>query len=832
MSARRNFLVRAGLRALAVVLLLVAIADPGLPIGRPATDIAVLLDDSASVGHDALDDAWRRIADTIPASPQGRTSIFRFATEPVLELSVAGLPEGSAGTVPRTRELDRGSTNLAAALEAGLRRLRPGRPGSVVIATDGIETRGDAATLLAAAGRADVTVLVADLRAPVGEPQLGGWRIPDQARLGQTVEATAIVRSARTGDIGIELVVDDVVLEHRTVRLVQGGNTTAGFLLKPAATGPMRVGFRLTDAAGTVIAAEELAGVIDVYGPPAVLFVANDRDAALARSLRAGGFAVDIVSPAQLSGQSQTLARYHAILLDDIPASMLSSASQTALGVAVSRHGTGLVVLGGPESFGAGAYRHSELERLLPVTAEPPEPERETTVMFLVDNSGSMGQAPQGATRLDVAREAVLETAKSLSGSDVVALSSFNIEPEMQLRPGRYTDPRAALRDAWRFQAQGGTTLAPALELAAETMNAGEDTQKLLILVTDGFIEGTDLVYGRQVLADNRIELIALAIGEDSDLAALESLASAYQGRVLKVDRLAELPRLMRNEVEASRSPTLVGTTELRIDTDLPPEFPQSGIWPSVDGFSVVRANADATVFLRAASGEPVLVEHMAGAGRVLVLTPGIGPFTSRWSNWQDWPTFAGGLVERVSPLFPSGRIGIRAADEPGYLAIDIDVRGRSGDWLSDVPPQVNVTRPDGTTIRLPGQTVAAGRFTARVPASSAGLYTIGVSAGDAIIRKSHVRNALSERSAALHEGPLDEWIADGLVSPFSKKALERHSRSASAPARPYLAGLALSILLLLWASERVWLPLSEKLSGIGRRFTRRLSRTWRNATA
>ncbi|MDH3945550.1 MAG: hypothetical protein OET45_02685, partial [Chromatiales bacterium] len=89
MSTRGIFLIRAGLRALAVVLLLIAIADPGLPIGRPTTDIAVLLDDSASVRHDVLDEAWHRIADTIPGFPQGRTDIFRFAAEPLLELSYA-----------------------------------------------------------------------------------------------------------------------------------------------------------------------------------------------------------------------------------------------------------------------------------------------------------------------------------------------------------------------------------------------------------------------------------------------------------------------------------------------------------------------------------------------------------------------------------------------------------------------------------------------------------------------------------------------------------------------------------------------------------------------
>ena len=826
-KATSQLRIRAGLRILALILLLGAILDPDLPFGRSAIDVVVLVDDSASVDRDTVDARWPEIVQLLSGLPKGRRDILRFANEPVLDHAYSAENHVAPASMPRTRELDRNGTDIAAALNAGLHRLRPRRMSALVLATDGGENHGDATRILEEAQRAGVAVFALDLREPMSRPRLSGWEIPREARIGQSLEATATVRGVAAGRLGIDILIDDIIAERHTLELTDNADASARFVLAPRRPGPMRIGFRLTDPAGNVIEHEPAAAIIDVYGPPSLLFVTERPDAALAGSLGAGGFAVEIVSPMQLDSRTEHLPGYHAVILDDIPAAALTGAVQRALADMVRNHGTGLVVLGGRSSFAAGAYRNSELESLLPVTAEPPEPQRKASVMFLVDNSGSMGQAPQGVPRLDAARAAVLETARSLSDADRVSLASFAVEPRIQLAPGNYGNLQRQLEEAWRFSAQGGTSLAPALELAATTLAGGDTAQNLLVLVTDGFIEGTDLAFGRQILAENRIELIALAIGEESDLDALQSLAGAYGGRVLKVERIAQLPRLMRKEVEARRQPTAEGFSELQVHGALPTEFPQTENWPPVNGFAVTRPRDDANVLVRAASGEAVLVEHMSGAGRVLVFTPGIGEFTSNWGSWSEWPRFAGGLVERVSPMFPSARTGLNIVDEPGFLNIEVDLRDSSGAWNSDTHVLATSLGPDKTTTTTEALPVAPGRFLARVAAASSGVYRVTVNTGDAIVRRSHVRGAAGEVPLAVGEGPLNDWLASGLLEPLSTDSAELLARKATASARPLLTILALLIMLLLWAGERLWPPLRAPFGNLAGRFMPRLRRSW-----
>ena len=516
-------------------------------------------------------------------------------------------------------------------------------------------------------------------------------------------------------------------------------------------------------------------------------------------------------------------------MLDDVGADSLSTTTQEGLSTAVRKHGTGLVVLGGENSFGAGAYRRSILESLLPVTAEPPGQERAVAVSFLVDNSGSMGQAPQGTSRLEFARAAVLETARTLTASDRIALHSFNVDSATHLAPGRYTDPRAALADAWQFGAQGGTQLAPALERALASMAAATNEQKLLILVTDGFVEETDLAYARQALAENRVDLIAMAIGAESDIASLQALA-AYRGRVLRVEQLAELPRLMRSEVESSRTPVLRGNLTLAMAAGPPAEFPSAQPWPDVRGLSLVRARDDARTHITTVSGEPVLVEHVAGAGRVLVFTPGIGRFTSEWASWPYWPRFAGALVERVSPLFPSARLGLEIADEPESVVLDIDVRGEAGDWQSAATPEIRLRRPDGRVLSAMAEPAAPGRYRARFPATANGVYTFNVAADGAILRKLHLRTTLQEQPVAPGEGEFDMWTQNGLLQPLDDETVADAIADNRKPARKWLVALALTIMLLTWISERLWNGPRRRLGRLGRALATRLKvAQWRS---
>ena len=64
------------------------------------------------------------------------------------------------------------------------------------------------------------------------------------------------------------------------------------------------------------------------------------------------------------------------------------------------------------------------------------------------------------------------------------------------------------------------------------------------MLVTDGFVVDGDDAALLERMARARIELLALAVGPDADLAALGHLVHAGRGEVLRVAEAAELPSL------------------------------------------------------------------------------------------------------------------------------------------------------------------------------------------------------------------------------------------------------------------------------------------------
>ncbi|MBI3268362.1 MAG: hypothetical protein HYZ53_05020 [Planctomycetes bacterium] len=66
-------------------------------------------------------------------------------------------------------------------------------------------------------------------------------------------------------------------------------------------------------------------------------------------------------------GDAAELGTYHAILLGDVKAAALGAAGMQALREAVDKNGTGLLMLGGLENFGAGGFGGTPVGELLPV---------------------------------------------------------------------------------------------------------------------------------------------------------------------------------------------------------------------------------------------------------------------------------------------------------------------------------------------------------------------------------------------------------------------------------------------------------------------------------
>jgi hypothetical protein len=287
-------------------------------------------------------------------------------------------------------------------------------------------------------------------------------------------------------------------------------------------------------------------------------------------------------------------------------------------------------------------------------------------------------------------------------------------------------------------------------------------------------------------------------VGADVRLDALERLAG--RGRLLRVDDTAALPRLVRGEVVARRTPPRLGSSGVRSSAPLPFETPGEP-WPPLDGYAPTRARPGARVHLESAAGDPILAAHMAGAGRVVALPGGLDAWAAAWVAWPGWARFGGALLAWTARAADDARLHVRVEDRAAGLAVIADALDGAGTWSAAPAAVARVVLPSGETRELALAATAPGRFETVVPAPLPGTYTVSVRVGDRTVVRHGVRHAAAELAHA-PAGP--GWVA----------ALEREGRATRWPAAlvpppaavsagPALALAAVAAYLLVLRGER-----------------------------
>jgi Mg-chelatase subunit ChlD len=778
---------------------LLALRGPALPWGHAPLDVIALVDDSASVDRGAVGAAWRRLAAALRELPgAGRLSVLRFAAEPVVEVDRRPLAQAAAGAddaPPRRLPLDRGRTDLGRALDAALARAATDRATAVVVVTDGVETDGDAGAALAALRAASIPVVaLATRRRPeAGNAWIAALDVPPGARAGDSVPIVATVGAAAAGVATVQLDVDGAPRASRLIALRPGAvRVPLDVTLAGGGTHRVRVRVVLPDDPRPADDARE--ALIDVQGPPRVLYVAGVDPSALLDGLRAGGWDVETGAPD--AGRSPAL-----VVLDDVAVRDAPAGAWTTLGTRVQRDGTGLLVLGGPRTFGAGGYRGSTLETLLPLLAEGSRPGTRAAVLFLVDTSGSMERDRDGRRRLGLAWGTVAAAVGAVPATDLVGVSVFALEPRELLPFG----PPAAAAERLAADlpgASGGTRLRPALDHALARLRSVRADQRLLVVVTDGFVAGEDLGPAARGLADAGVSVVVLATGADVDTAALAPLVRAG-ATLLRAGETATLPRLVAERLAAPDTAIRRGvfhprpTAPLPFALDAPP-------WPAVTGYAVTRARPKATVELESELDEPLLATGRSGVGRVAVLPAGLGAWAPDWSTWSGWAPLTGGLLGWLARPAVDPRLDLRVDDGPDGLAIVADVVGDDGEWVTAPAAVATVVDPAGRSRETPLAPVAPGRLAATVPAPVPGVYRLAVRAGDATGVRHVLRSDARELAPPSAGDPLSDWAEAGLLEawPAAARPAGLVPAASHVPVRPWLAVAALAAYLALVARE------------------------------
>lgn len=627
----RRFALRFGWAALVVLAL------SGLVITRPLGRQAVLfvVDASASVAsvRDQAEGALRSAADKLRHGD--RLGVVAAAAG-------AGVEEPPAESPLFTRlstALQDGASDLASGLRLAGALVPEGYAGRVVLLSDGRQTRGDVlAAARELAGRS-VEVDVVPL-GPTAAPdvRMESASLPETAFKGEVSTLTVRLYSDRSTAATLRVYRDDQLILERPVDLRTGRQEVA--VAVPVGEPGLhryRADISAADPTAEGISANNSLGAIQrVEGPPKVLVVASGADGPgwLPGALSAGGVEVTAAGPSALPGDLAGLARYDAVILANLPAEALPPGAGELLERYVRDLGRGLVMTGGPESFGPGGYAETAVERALPVYMDLRGRGRQPDVALalVIDKSGSMS-----GSKVEMAKEAAVRSVRLLRDSDRAAVLAFDSMPQWVAPLTRLAEREKLENAIGSIYAAGGTEIYPALLAGFEAVRAADADVRHLILLTDGR-SGSLGDYGELIarMREARVTLSTVAVGTDADTGLLEAMARVGRGRYHFAAEPGDIPEVFTRE-------TIMATRSVLVNEQFYPAAASAGpllrglaAVPALDGYVAATPKEQAGTVLVSAQGDPVLAAWQYGLGRSVAWTPDVD---GRWSaGWASSP--------------------------------------------------------------------------------------------------------------------------------------------------------------------------------------------------
>ncbi|MDN5343921.1 MAG: hypothetical protein PWQ18_32 [Clostridia bacterium] len=723
---------RLALRLLVAFLLAAALAGPRWISTVHHQAVVFALDASASLGPAvAAGEEWLRQA-LAARPPRDLAGVLVFGEKALVEVPVTASPTfrrletapGSAGS------------NIAAALHLARGLLPAEARPRVVLLSDGRDTSNEAVTAARQLAQAGIRVDIV----PAGRPgeddlRLEGLELPVRAYPGEknTLELVVTASQAVTATLVIER--DGELVASREVALQAGPNRLA-FPLEAGPAGLHRYRVRLASLNGdTIIANNEAGAIQEVLGPPRVLLVAADNREAvpLREALRATGqVEVEIATPAGVPADLAGWARYSAVFLVNVPAYALGQKSMEQLEAYVRDGGGGLVMTGGPDSFGPGGYAGTPVEKALPVKMDIAGRGEQPSLglVLVIDKSGSMEGYAGGARKIDLAKEAAARAAAILTDRDQVGVVAFDSFPWWAVPLAPAGDREALGRQIGSIDAGGGTEIYPALAAAYQALAPAPARVKHIILLTDGMsARGGPYTELTHTLAAAGITLTTVAVGEDADAGMLQALAELGRGRFYATADATTIPSIFTRE-------TVLATRSYAVNEHFYPRAAAQGPLltgiqevPPLDGYITATPKPLAEVDLLSPRGDPVLAAWQYGLGRAVAWTPDVG---GRWSgSWLASPVFprlAGNILSWLLPPERQGAVQVTARfqEDSGDRQVIIDVDD-PGQWQQVLNYQARVMAPGGETIDVALQPAGPGRYTGRLAARETGAYVINI---------------------------------------------------------------------------------------------------------
>jgi uncharacterized membrane protein/Mg-chelatase subunit ChlD len=777
-----------------VVFTCLVLALAGIQLQKISERVTViyLLDQSESIPkltREAMlqyvvkDVAEHRRRGDLQTATEDRAGVIIFGREATIEHPPFADEIRSVGLLESLFELRTDGTNISSALKLAQASFPEDTAKRIVIVTDGNENLGDARTIartLADNGIGiDVVPIVLSQRAEIAVDKIA---LPTDIRRGQPMEARVVIENYTqpskenpTGEVKGRLRVirrfsnqDELLGDGEMPVTLRPGKNVFEFThtIDVPAGYTYRADFIPDDPRADVQAQNNSATAFThVRGKGRVLLIEDWENpgefATLVQRLGNANIEVEVMPSDRLFTNLAELQGFDCVVLANVPrasgggdttnreATNFSDDQIAMLVRNTEQFGCGMVMIGGHNSYGAGGWTNTELEKAMPVDFQIKNAKvKAVGALVMMMHASEMAQGNHW--QKVIGQEAL----KVLGPSDycgVVHWDDFTSGDNWLWRVNGKGLARVEDRQKiWlakfdRMQPGDMPQFEPAMTMALKELIPNPASVKHMIVISDGDPSPPS----NTILAQykrNAIRISTCAVGSHGPATSkvLQDIATATGGKYYAVTNPKALPRIFQIEARRVARPLVKEKPSgMEVTLDDPAhemlENIEGGV-PPITGYVLtsVKENPLVEVLMREKGADPenstVLAGWRYGSGKTVALTTDAGKrWAGQWTGWDNYDKLFSQMIRwAMRPVNEEGKFSIASDVKDGKVRVVVTALDKNDEFLNFLNMSGAGSGPELENIDVQFRQEAPGRYVAEFPADKAGSYLMAINTGQA----------------------------------------------------------------------------------------------------
>jgi Ca-activated chloride channel homolog len=731
-----------------LMIALVVLSLSGLSVENPTEQVNAMfaLDASDSVGEEGREAALDFVQRSLKQMKTGdQAGLVVFGEDASVELGLQ--PNAAVAKIDST--ISGQATDISHAIEVALAQFPAAGKKRIVVLSDGNETQGNAqesALVAKSLGVEMWSVPLGSTQRPL-DVQADRIMVPARVNVSEPLDVRVVVSSQQAAPAQLLLFRDQTLIGEREIELRPGKNSQV-FSDTLEDPGLHRYEAVVNVAGDPRTENNRNIAFTDVVGKARVLVVYGEEGPPneLAQSLTVQGLAPELRRWTELPQALSDFLKYDAIILDNAPGLGVSLSKMEAMEKYVRDGGGGLIMLGGDRSFGPGGYYRTPVERALPVNMDVPAKMTipSLALMIVIDKSDSMGgyigdgsrggRPTQGTTKLELAKMASFSAITLLNPFDQVGLVAFNTDTEWVIPLTEAGDRERIGTKLSALNHSGGTDVYKGLVEGFQALAQVKAIKKHLILLSDGLTPKADFEGLVRQMAQQRITVSTVALGEDADKWLMSQVADWGQGRYYFANDNESVPRIFTSET------ILVARTLVEEHTFFPSPRQDHEILrgvgvndlPPLRGYVLAYPKPAAEVLLTSDKADPVLAVWRYGLGRTAAFTSDLrGRWGKAWVEWDEFGKFVSQLVRWTQRKTLRQNMWMNVAARDGKSQVTVDLYDDHDEFINNAHLNGTVTLSGKASTPFALEQTAPGRYKGDFALHGTGEYFITVSGQD-----------------------------------------------------------------------------------------------------